>query len=390
MRPVNAIQLVGSDFRSVTPSRLEQLSGHREEIQARLLEHKARGVLRGAVVLATCNRFEVLCEVAEGHSLDLRTAILGLGDDFPLHEFEGCAAIEHMLGVTAGLHSLAFGEEQILGQVRNAFRTAEEFGLLSRRLHMLCTRLLGTAREVRHRTGLDNRPRSVAALAVEQLFGRGMRFAVVGAGETGHLLLDIMHRRHLPAPLVVNRTLARAEALAAHYGGRAMSLHEFLQARPELDGVVFAVHSDKPLWDAAAAAGVQVVIDISQPSVLAPDLVSTPGCAVFRLDDFAERASAEQQQYAATRTIGLAEVAALAATLWSEIAAARPNLGRVVDLHVEGAMAELEQAFQRGLRHLSAADREAVREVMKRAAKRNAHHHIRDLRHLTAPEVAHA
>ncbi|MBZ0152260.1 MAG: hypothetical protein K8J09_12085 [Planctomycetes bacterium] len=384
---MNAIQLVGSDFRRVSPSRLEQLSGRREEVQARLIEWKNRGIIRGGLLLATCNRFEVLVELDAPAPGDFARRLLAVDADFPLHEHCGLAAVEHMLGVTAGLHSLAFGEEQILGQVRTAFRAAEEFGMLSQRLHMLCTRLLGTAREVRHRIGLDHKPRSVASLAVEQLMHAGPRLAVIGAGETGRLLLEIMQRRHLPAPLVVNRTLERAEALAVHFGGRAMSLAEFERQRPALDGVVFAVHSPKPIWHAADAVGVRVVVDISQPSVLGEDLVSTADCAVSRLDDFAARALAEQEHYLAIKTVGAAEVKALAGPLFREVADGRPNLGRVVDLHVEGALAELEQALCGKLRHLSTDDREALRGVMLRAAKRNAHHHIRDLKHLTQEQV---
>ena len=63
-------------------------------------------------------------------------------------------------------------------------------------------------------------------------------------------------------------------------------------------------------------------------------------------------------------------------------AAPLQNLGRVVDLHVEGAMAELEHALNGKLSHLDERDREALRFVLLRAAKRNAHYHIQDIRQL--------
>jgi len=67
--------------------------------------------------------------------------VLGCERSFPVRECTDAAAIAHFLGVASGLHSLVFGEEQILGQVRRAYKTAEEFGLLSRRLQMLRSRL---------------------------------------------------------------------------------------------------------------------------------------------------------------------------------------------------------------------------------------------------------
>jgi hypothetical protein len=82
------------------------------------------------------------------------------------------------------------------------------------------------------------------------------------------------------------------------------------------------------------------------------------------------------------RETALVEVRALAGQIWAEIAQGTPNLGRVVDLHVEGALAELEQALRGSLRHLNEADREHVRAILLRTAKRNAHYHIQDIRRL--------
>jgi len=96
-------------------------------------------------------------------------------------------------------------------------------------------------------------------------------------------------------------------------------------------------------------------------------------------------AQREASQYEAAKGIGLAEVRAIAQQLWCEVEAGKPNLGRVVDLHVEGALAELEQAFGSELSHLAAADREMLRCLLVRCAKRNAHFHIQDIRELVAP-----
>lgn len=381
------ILLVGSDYQLVPPSRLEKLSACSEQIQARLLELKARGVIRGGLLLSTCNRFEVLLDLQEqaedGASEDaMSRGLLGCDSSFPLRRLADAEAIEHLLGVATGLHSMVFGEEQILGQVRRTFKTAEEFGLLSRRLHMLRSRLLSAAREVRSRAGLDHRPRSMAAMAVDRVITAGPRIAVIGAGETGRLLLEILERRHVEKPLVVNRTFAKAEALARHFGGEAVSLNDFLRERPRLDGLVCAIHSARPVLTRECVAGVKVVVDISQPSVIAGELRRVPGLDVCDLDDLAASAETERAQYAEAKTTGLAEARALAQRLWQEVGTGRPNLGRVVDLHVEGALVELEHALNGKLSHLADADRDAIRSVFLRAAKRNAHYHIKDIRQL--------
>ena len=386
---MGALVLAGSDHSLVPPSRLRELGARLDRLQAELLERKANGELHGAVLLRTCNRIELVVDAVADIAPEDLWRLLGGDAAFPHRCLQGAAVVEHCLGVASGLHSMVFGETQIQGQLREAFKTAEEFGMLSRRLHMLRSRVVAAARDVRRRAGLDNGPRSVASLAVDQLLEGGPRVAVVGAGETGQLLVDILHRRRVRGVLIVNRTLSKAEALAKHYDGRAMSLHDFKHARPALDGIVFAVHSAEVLLTRERAAGLRVVVDVSQPSVLAADLrcasgdLRTAGCQrVVDLDDLAAIAAAGKAQHEAVRATALAEVRALAQTIWAEVDAGTPNLGRVVDLHVEGALAELDEALRGKLQHLTDSDRETVRSILLRAARRNAHYHIQDIRRL--------
>lgn len=382
--PMARLRLIGSNHRLAPPSLLERLSSRAEKIQARLLELCERGDVRGALLVPTCNRLEVLLEIAD-EAGEVDEAAL-LGDDVPLRTCKDEEAVDTMLAVTSGLHSMVFGEAQILGQVREAFRKAETLGLLSRRLQMLRTRLLPAARDLRRRVGLDQRPASVASMAVDQVVKAGTRIAIVGAGETGRLLMETLDRRHVRDVLVVNRSLPKADALARHFGGRAMSLVDFRRERPELDGIVYAVRSDKALLDREAAEGLHTVVDISQPSVLANDLREHAGSEelprVISLDELSKISAEQERAYAETREVGVVEARAVARRMWKELESGRPDLGKVVDLHIEGALAELEQAFGSRLSHLDDAMREELRLLMTKTAKRNAHIHIQDLKRL--------
>lgn len=370
------------------PSILERLTLRSEAIQARLLEMSEVGSIQGALLLSTCNRVEALVELDDDVSDEFIDNLVPelLGDDVPVHTFADGQAVDMLLGVTAGLNSMVFGEAQILGQVREAFRAAEGLGLLSRRLQMLRTRLLPAARDLRRRVGIDNRPASVASRAADQVITAGTRLAIVGAGDTGRLVLETLHRRQVRDVLVVNRSLPKAEALARHHGGWAMSLSDFQRRRPELDGVVYAVSSDKHLLDCDTACGLRVVVDISQPSILAPALREASGGPdmplVVSLDDLSAMAAEQERGYAEIREVGIVEARAVARRLWDEVRDGRPDLGRVLDLHVEGALAELEQAFGGQLSHLAASDRERLRTLITKTARRNAHFHIQDLKRM--------
>lgn len=368
------------------PSLLERLSSRSEKIQARLLELSEQGSISGALLVSTCNRLEVLVELADSAAEIDEVDLLGAA--VPLRSCSDEQAVDMLLAVTSGLHSMVFGEAQILGQVRESFRKAEALGLLSRRLQMLRTRLLPAARQLRRQIGLDQLPASVASMAADQVTKAGKRLAIVGAGETGRLVIETLHRRQVRDVLVVNRSLPKAEGLARHFGGRAMSLHEFQLERPELDGVVYAVQSDKPLLCLDRARGLKVVVDISQPSILAPDLrASQPSDGlptIVSLDELSALSVEQERCYAETREVGVIESRAIARRLWSEVESGRPDLGRVVDLHIEGALAELEQAFGSHLSHLQNPDREQLRALMTKTARRNAHIHIQDLKRMRA------
>src|SRR5690606_37821150 len=101
---------------------------------------------------------------------------------------------EHLVALVLGLDSLVPGEAQIVGQLRAAFRGADDCGLLGRALHVLRNRLLEASRDLRPALGLDGRVPSIASLAAERLLGAGPRLAIVGAGETGRLALEALRR----------------------------------------------------------------------------------------------------------------------------------------------------------------------------------------------------
>ncbi len=404
------LTLIGIDHQEVAPSRLEVLSSESERIRARLVDLREQGAVRGAVLLSTCNRVEAVLDVAEGVSAEgvgaegasdrlaedrylaellLEGRTRDAEGELPLHVLADRAGVAHMLRVATGLESMVLGEEQILGQISRAFQVSEELGLMSRPLHMLRTRLLNAARELRQRTGFS-KTRSVAALAADKLAAAGKRLCVVGAGETARLALDVLRRRGVENPLVVNRTLDKAQALARHFGGEAMGLAAFRKAREngevQVDGVLLAIHSPTPVFGIEHAAGVKTVVDVSQPSVVAEELrtleACAGGCEVLDLDGIAALAAEETAALREVAEVGRAQAEARAEQIWADLVDRRAHLGKVVDLHVENALSELDKALRGSLQHLADDDRDQLRKLFEKTARRNAHFHLRDLRQL--------
>ncbi len=382
------LTLIGSDFSRVPPSRLRDLSQDSERIRTRLVELRASGRILGGFLLSTCNRVEVLLDLPSEHDSlvspdDVARTVFGDVGDLPLRQLHGQDCVRHLLSVATGLESMVLGEEQILGQLSRSFTLSEELGLMSRALHMLRTRVMAAARDLRRRTGLTRVDRSVGAVAADVLVQAGPTLTVVGAGETARLALDVLRRRGVADVWIVNRTLDKAEALARHHGGRALSLDEFLRQPPEVDGILFAVHSDRPLLTAdRCPKRLRRVVDVSQPSVLDPSVRAVEDLEVVDLDALGALLADEAARLEEVAALGRSQVTAQAECIWGQVANPGADLGRVVDLHVESAQEELQRALRGPLAHLGETEQEAIRQLVLKTAKRNAHFHLKDLRQL--------
>lgn len=383
-----ALWVLGSSHRLTAPSRLQTAVSRQEEILGQLIALQAEGTICGAVLLATCNRLEVVLDAEPD------PGSLGLFDDLTdvaLHQLRDQEAVIYLLRVAAGLESMVRGEDQILGQLREAFKVAASHCLLSSPLRMLRTRLFEAAREIRKRTGLSQSRVSVAALAARKLAGAPGtnigRLAVIGAGETGRLALETLVRCGHENLLVVNRTYDRARALARHFGCEAMSLRDFLAARarsdaPRLGGILSAVHTQEPVLHAAHVRGVRLLIDVSMPSALASDVHDVPGLEVLDLDAIAKMVAVEDARRNHNLEVADDLVRSRGKHLYKTLSGGRNGLHTVVNQHVDGALSEWTAAVRTKLRHLCKDDQEQVRQLVLRAARRNAHLHLTDLKQL--------
>jgi len=210
------------------------------------------------VFLATCNRVEVVFAREEGEApdrgdLDRLARFLAVdpapapGQPPPADLLElatGADAVRRLFRVAASLDSLVVGEDQILAQVRGAYGLSADIGLVGPLLGPLSHPALAVGKRVRAETDLARHPTSVVNLAVRGLVDRRgdqpLRLGVIGAGTMGRLLARVLAEAGHPPDVVVNRTLASAERLAADCGGRAVDLASFAAGDEPVDVVVSA------------------------------------------------------------------------------------------------------------------------------------------------------
>ena len=177
------------------------------------------------VLLSTCNRVEVYGATSawvQGRVFRIFQQLCPDLDVTPyIYVKEGAAAVEHLFSVASGLDSMVIGETEITGQVKNAYQAAQQFGLTGRVLNRLFQTALQVAKEIRTHTGIGRGATSVGSVAVElaeKVFAGDLSdktVMILGAGKMGEACIRHLAKRGARSVLVANRSLERAQALAA-------------------------------------------------------------------------------------------------------------------------------------------------------------------------------
>ncbi|WP_068760458.1 glutamyl-tRNA reductase, partial [Oleiphilus sp. HI0128] len=208
-----------------------------------------------AVILSTCNRTEIYC--AGNHAIDVSMLQTWLADYHCVNseDLENCSfvydgkdAIVHLMRVAAGLDSLVLGEPQILGQLKSAYASAQEYQAVQGKLGRLFEHCFSVAKKVRTDTAIGENPVSVAAAAVNmarQLFSdfSDNTALLIGAGKTTELVARHLKQSGIKKIIIANRTLARAQDLSSLVEGEAALLGDIPDLLIDADIVIASTAS---------------------------------------------------------------------------------------------------------------------------------------------------
>lgn len=244
-----------------------------------------------AFVLQTCNRFEAYVVTdadATGRTvLDEVTPNLG---DHSVVEMGHEESLRHLMHVAAGLESLVLGEDQILGQVRDAYETAVEVGTLGPMLDDAVTKAIHVGERARTETAINDGAISVGSAAVtllgEQTDLTDATALVVGAGEMGTIAAHALAEAEVETLFVANRSPESAATVADEVAlddARAVALSALESALAETDVIVSATGSESHVLDAEDLTdrGESLVVDIAQPRDVSSDAEAVDGVTVF-------------------------------------------------------------------------------------------------------------
>jgi glutamyl-tRNA reductase len=261
--------------------------------------------IQEAVILSTCNRLEVYARPASDRAAavrSLRTFFQNVYDGLELAESlyqrEAEDAVAHLFRVSAGLDSLVVGETEILGQVKAAYLFSQSQGATGKITNVLFQRALFVGKHIRTKTRLSEGSSSVGSVAVqlaEKIFGslQDHRVLLLGAGEMAEVTARHLMSQKIGSLMILNRTLEKAQALAAQLGGEAASLDQLSSELLSADIVICSIASDKPLITRdeieacmkARKGRSLYLIDIAVPRNVDPAANGIDNVYVYNMDD---------------------------------------------------------------------------------------------------------
>jgi glutamyl-tRNA reductase len=241
------LALVGLSHKTAPVEIRERFAFNGEALKSALTSLVARGEIKEAMILSTCNRVEVVAESPDDQRIrEFLCEFHRVHDDVigkHLYSFRNAEAIRHIFRVAASLDSMMVGEPQILGQVKEAYRIASDAGTVGMNLSALMSRAFAVAKRVRSETGISQSAVSVSYAAVElarKIFGSlsGKVVMIIGASKMGELAAKHLRRAGVSSVLVTNRTFERAVELAQVFEGAAVPFEHFQDHMDRADIII--------------------------------------------------------------------------------------------------------------------------------------------------------
>ena len=297
--------ILGLNHTTASVEAREKLHVPEETVGLLLAELTGRGASE-AVVLSTCNRTEVYvtgpdADAAKSAIVETLTGLFPV--DAPwLQEYTYALtddeAYKHLFLVASGLDSMVVGEPQILGQVKDAYRSACSSAAAGRFFEKVFNRAFQVAKRVRTETRIGYDPVSISGMAVElarKIFGELTRrqILVIGAGEMCEVALKHFRKEGLEEVLVTNRTFSRAQHLAEEIVGTAYPFEELPELLLSADMVLSSTGAEVPLIDTTMVAHAMKArkhrplffIDIAVPRDVDPAVNDMENVYLYDIDD---------------------------------------------------------------------------------------------------------
>ena len=255
-----------------------------------------------AVILSTCNRTEIYCEtdspdllipwLAEESNQSIATILPHI------YQHKDDDAIRHLLRVASGLDSMMLGEPQILGQLKQAFREADDKKHIKSQLSQVFPFVFSASKRIRTQSGIGNNPISIASAAarlIGQFFPdyKPLEIFIIGSGETAALVAKYLYQYGVRNFTIASRTRENADKLALQWHAESLSITEIPAQLPKADVIISATACPLPFIDKAMVEQAlktnpnktMFFLDLAVPRDITPEVAELESVHLYNIDD---------------------------------------------------------------------------------------------------------
>lgn len=295
---------IGINHNTASVELREKVAFGPEKLSLALNQLSTSSHVKGGVILSTCNRTEIYCDVRSASKNKViewlsqfhQVSLDELKPSLYVHEEQ--AAICHLMRVACGLDSLVLGEPQILGQVKQAYAEARENHAVNPATEKLFQKAFSVAKRVRTETEIGGSAVSVAYAActlAKHIFESlaDATVLLVGAGETIELVAKHLAGHHCKRMIVANRTRERALSLAQQFGADVIALNEIPDYLAQADIVISSTASPLPIIGKGMVESAlkarrhqpMLLVDIAVPRDIEPQVGKLNDAYLYSVDD---------------------------------------------------------------------------------------------------------
>ncbi len=301
------IAVVGLSHKTAPVEVREKLSIPEQKIEGAIAQLRSYPHIQEVAILSTCNRLEIYIVTTESEpGVREVTQFLSECSKVPLQSLRPHLfillhedAVMHLMRVASGLDSLVLGEGQILAQVKQTHKLAQQYKGVGRILERLLKQAMTAGKRVRTETSIGTGAVSISSAAAElaQLKGQHLatsRIAIIGAGKMSRLLVQHLLSKGASHIAIVNRSLRGAQELASLFKDAPLHLYqlsEMMSVIASSDLVFTSTAATDPLLNKAKLATVLepdrplMLVDISVPRNVDSDVKELTNVKSFNVDD---------------------------------------------------------------------------------------------------------
>jgi glutamyl-tRNA reductase len=405
---IHEIGLIGMSHKTAPIDIREKFSFDDNKLLKFLKKAESIGIDEIACV-STCNRVEIYFTSGDmNHSIQGLTSILGEVSSISANKLENILykkyskdAVQHLLTVASSLDSMVLGENEILGQVKDAYRKSAVLKKTGAILNKLFHQAFKTAKLVRTETDIAKNPLSIAFIAVElarNIFKdlSNRKALLIGAGEMGELILKYLTKFKIGEITIANRTFHNAQRIIddININANIINLEDIKNAAGKTDIIITSSASTEYIITKEIAKHALklknnnplFIIDIAVPRNIDPAVGKLDNVFLYNIDDLKniadENLKSRLNEVEAAES--LVESDAARFYEWYENLAIIPAIVNIQNKFDEIRKTELNKYIKRQLKHLSKKDIEIIDNLTNQIMTKTLHDPIMYLKGFTA------